>query len=797
MNKLYMIGNTHFDPVWLWTWDEGLASIRSTFRAALDRMDEDENFVYSFACPPVFEQLERIDPALMARIRQRVAQGHWALDEGLWVQPDCFSGTLESTVRQGLFGQRYLKEKFGKLSDTVFNIDSFGHPLMLAQVFAKLRMPYGVISRPDEQDMDIGDTLFRWRAPDGSELLIARANIAGPIYPVDTDKMIADALPTLEQTNHDVLLVYGVTNHGGAPTKAALAAINKYARETGGRVVFSDTSTFFSRQNKEALPVWDKEIPIRFFGVFVNRPDVKQSARRTEITLMNAERAAHLCTLLTAQPDQTQALASGWKTLLYNQFHDILGGATITVAEGDALDQLGGARSLAAENLHLSLQRIAADINLSNPDCPDAAWTLIVWNLNGEAFSGWVEAEVQWAWEFDWYQGAISLTDENGRDIPCQLIQPRTIIPGFRSRFVFKTEVPAMGWRTLRVRQKECAFDGLPATVNERTLDNGRVRLSVSEEGDLRLEDLASGKTILKRTARPVAVRDESDVWAFNFTGYGEEQPMALEDVRVIERGPLRSALRLRWTRNRSFVEQTIFLCADDAALESRVRVNWNEQHETLKLCFDGEATRLTSATPGLGIERAFDGRELPCGGWFDLTDSQGAGVRVLGDAFFGFDAPSEGRVRATVLRSPIVGDLHISDLPEDEYEYMSQGLFEGRWRLELHAPQEAAAAWRAYDAFINPPLTTDEAAHPGALPMTACALEIEGSDNVLVTALKRAEDASGEAVLRLQNFAATRESVCVSLAGYEAFGAVLAPYEILTMRHDASGWRAVDLLEE
>ena len=45
MNRLYMIGNTHFDPVWLWTWDEALASIRSTFRAALDRMDEDADFI--------------------------------------------------------------------------------------------------------------------------------------------------------------------------------------------------------------------------------------------------------------------------------------------------------------------------------------------------------------------------------------------------------------------------------------------------------------------------------------------------------------------------------------------------------------------------------------------------------------------------------------------------------------------------------------------------------------------------------------------------------------------------------
>ena len=46
---VYMVGNTHFDPVWLWTWDEGMTSIRATFRSALDRMKEDEAFCYSFS----------------------------------------------------------------------------------------------------------------------------------------------------------------------------------------------------------------------------------------------------------------------------------------------------------------------------------------------------------------------------------------------------------------------------------------------------------------------------------------------------------------------------------------------------------------------------------------------------------------------------------------------------------------------------------------------------------------------------------------------------------------------------
>ena len=90
MNTLYMIGNTHFDPAWLWTWDEAMASIRATFRAALERMKEDSEFVYSFCTPAVFDWIRETDPALFGEIRQRVADGRWDVAaEGWWLQPDC------------------------------------------------------------------------------------------------------------------------------------------------------------------------------------------------------------------------------------------------------------------------------------------------------------------------------------------------------------------------------------------------------------------------------------------------------------------------------------------------------------------------------------------------------------------------------------------------------------------------------------------------------------------------------------------------------------------------------------
>ena len=37
MKKMYLIGNAHIDPVWLWRKGEGMAEVLSTFRSALDR----------------------------------------------------------------------------------------------------------------------------------------------------------------------------------------------------------------------------------------------------------------------------------------------------------------------------------------------------------------------------------------------------------------------------------------------------------------------------------------------------------------------------------------------------------------------------------------------------------------------------------------------------------------------------------------------------------------------------------------------------------------------------------------
>src|SRR5690554_6422184 len=135
--KIHMIGNAHIDPVWLWQWQEGFQEVKSSFRSALDRIKEFDDFVFTTSSAAFFEWIEHSDPRMFKEIEERVAEGRIELVGGWWVQPDCNLPGGESFVRQGLMGQHYFMKKFGKIATVGYNVDSFGHHNMLPQLLKK------------------------------------------------------------------------------------------------------------------------------------------------------------------------------------------------------------------------------------------------------------------------------------------------------------------------------------------------------------------------------------------------------------------------------------------------------------------------------------------------------------------------------------------------------------------------------------------------------------------------------------------------------------------------------------
>ncbi len=97
-------------------------------------MKESEDFIFTSSSAASYEWVENNDPVMFEEIRQRVAEGRWNIVGGWWIQPDCNVPGGESFVRQGLYGQRYFKGKFGVTAKVGYNVDSFGHNGMLPQI---------------------------------------------------------------------------------------------------------------------------------------------------------------------------------------------------------------------------------------------------------------------------------------------------------------------------------------------------------------------------------------------------------------------------------------------------------------------------------------------------------------------------------------------------------------------------------------------------------------------------------------------------------------------------------------
>lgn len=153
---LYMIGNAHIDPVWLWRWPEGYQEVRATFASALDRMDEYPEFIFTMDQIVFLTWIEEHDPEMFARIAARVAEGRWEIAGGMWVEPDCNLPSGESFVRHTLYSQRYLQDKFGLTATVGLNADPFGHHAMLPQLLAKSGIDSYLFLRPQAHELAWG-----------------------------------------------------------------------------------------------------------------------------------------------------------------------------------------------------------------------------------------------------------------------------------------------------------------------------------------------------------------------------------------------------------------------------------------------------------------------------------------------------------------------------------------------------------------------------------------------------------------------------------------------------------------
>ncbi|NJL38359.1 MAG: alpha-mannosidase, partial [Leptolyngbyaceae cyanobacterium SM1_4_3] len=230
--QIQLVGHAHLDLAWLWTVSETWEAAERTFKSVLLLQQDFPELTFCHSSPALFAWIEQHRPELFAAIQVKVAAGTWEIAAGLWVEPELNLVSGESIVRQVLYGQHYVQEKFGKFSAIAWLPDSFGFPWQLPQILKGGGIEYFVTQKLRWNDTtEFLHELFWWRSPDGSEILsFMSPRIGEGIDPLK----ISEYACTWEAKTHiqQALWLPGVGDHGGGPTRDMLETAQRWQRSS-------------------------------------------------------------------------------------------------------------------------------------------------------------------------------------------------------------------------------------------------------------------------------------------------------------------------------------------------------------------------------------------------------------------------------------------------------------------------------------------------------------------------------------------------------------------------------------
>jgi alpha-mannosidase len=699
VHELSAIGHAHIDTAWLWPMDETWRKCQRSFANVLDLMDRYPEFKFACSQACQYEVIERLDPGLFARIREKAAAGQWIPIGGSWVEPDCNLPSGEAMSRQFLYGQRYFERTFGERCTVFWNPDVFGYAGQLPQLmreagltrFLTQKLSWNKFTAPPHHS-------FHWRGLDGSSVLthFPPADTYNAVATVEELRYHAANYKDADRTAQ-ALYLFGHGDGGGGPTAPMVETL----RRTGDLLGVPRTATrspndFFDLLAKDTgdLATVEGELYFEYHrGTYTSQAEVKRLNRLCEGRLQTLDYLAVASGLAGLPVPSREAVEALWRVLLTSQFHDILPGSSIHEVYERTLPELTKlAVDVEAECRRL-LDGLAAPDGAPRPLNPTSfARTEVVTAPTGELCA--IAAE-------PYATGEVVTLHESV--------------------------------------QATAHADGLIR------LHNGRLTAILSADGGLKsLIHHASGREALSGPANRIVLFDDTPI-AFEAW---DIDPFALETAReaqaatggeIVITGPLRAEVRFeRPLGKASRMTQTIRLDAGSDLLEFHTTLDWRDRRTLVKAVFPiaARAMQATYETLYGAVQRPTHANtdadlaqyEVPGHRWADLSEP-GFGVSVLTDSRYGFSTFGD-QIAVSLVRGPLSPDA-TADIGEHHFAYA----------LYPHAGDWRDADTTGLAARFNRPVlwTRGEPAE-----VLAESLAVTDTPNVVIDTIKPAEDGDG-----------------------------------------------------
>lgn len=761
----HMIGHAHIDPVWLWPWQEGISVVHSSFRSALDRMNETPDFAFISSSAQFYHWVAENDPEMLAQIKKRVDEGRWNFVGGWWIEPDVNIPGGEAMVRQGLYGQQTFQNLFGKKAKVAFNPDSFGHASTLPQILKKQEMDYYVFMRPGPHEKTIPADLFKWQGLDGTQITTYRI----PISYNDSQsvrKRTEDVLERFKgQPMKNYMSFYGVGDHGGGPTKINISSILEMQTEKGApKILFSTPEKYFASIEKEnpQIPVVDDDLQHHAVGCYTAEAEIKKGNRQSEAALITAEKIAAIGNMAWGAVYPKNDLSTAWHRVLFLQFHDSLAGTSVPEHSQAAREGYGFAQDIAHQTTFKAIQKLEWQIAAEDPE----SQYFVAFNPHTWDISEIIEYDFNWG---NQHKGS-RVTDENGNLLNHQWAAGTTET-GSRKKLLAEVKIPAMGYRQVRLMDGDTPVISNPAKAEGETLENELLKVRFNKNGTLEITDKSTGKQVFSGNGcRAVVIDDKSDTWSHDIKAFDDEiGEFGDAKIIVLENGPLRAKTRVitSWGDSKLTIDWS--LRKGSSNLEAAVTLDWHERLKMLKFSFpvNVDSPVATYETSYGHIVRTANGDEDPGQRWIDVTgkqDGKSYGLAVINDAKYGYSIKGND-MRISVMRSAVFAHHNPKVLDmEKEYIWMDQGIHTFKMMLAPHKDSwKESNIVHLAEVLVAPPVSIYQGIHGGKLPKSGSLLSTD-KQNVIVSSVKLAED-NDDIIIRCVETSGIKSDVKLNLA--------------------------------
>lgn len=729
------IGHTHIDVAWWWTVAQTREKVARSFATVLKLMDEYPDYKFMSSQPQLYAFLKERYPELYAKIKERIKEGRWEPEGGMWLEADCNLTSGESLTRQFLYGKRFFQEEFGVDNRVLWLPDVFGYSGALPQIMKKCGIDYFMTTKLSWNQFNKvpNDTLL-WEGIDGSKVLTHFISTLGVGQSTDrffttyNGMLHPDAIMggweryQNKEMNNDILISYGYGDGGGGPTRTMLETGDRMEKGVKGipKVRQAFSGQYFREleervKDSKRLATWTGEFYFEYHrGTYTSMARNKRANRKSELMLMDLEFFSVLAEVCdVAYP--AEELEKMWKTVLLNQFHDILPGSSIhevyevTKKEYEEIHETG---------TKLISERVAALTGKGD--------AVTVYNTLGFTRNDIVALEDC---------EANALTDESGSIYPVQKTAD--------GAYVYLTDLPSKGWRTFTKTNAQVSES--PFVLSDNSVETPYYQIKFDENGNIAsLFDKENSREVAQpgKCLNQMRVFEDKPIYYDNWDIdiFYREKYWDVNDKTKMnwsENGPVEAVLEFERLYSNSLIRQKIHFYANTRRIDFETYVDWHENQHVMKVLFPcdvhtdeatfdiqfGNVTRKTHTNTSWDMAR-FES----CGHkWADVSEG-GYGVAMLNDCKYGHSA-HEGEIDLTLIKSGIEPNA----TTDQEEHFFTYSLYPhaGTWR-ESDAPQEAYK--------LNQPSYAANGGKAGE----SFSFASTDHDNVILETVKKAENGKG-----------------------------------------------------